>query len=234
MKKAIIVGASSGIGKELAKLLVGQNYKVGITGRRELKLEEIRNSNPSHYISKSYDCTTESNSNKLTELANDLGGLDLLVMSSGTGDENSELIFSKDEKTIDLNVKAFTEVMDWAFNYFKDQGKGHIVAISSVAGLRGSRHAPSYFASKAYQINYLEGLRKMAKKPIYITDIRPGYVDTAMALGDNLFWMSSKEKATKQIYSYIKRKKDIGYVSKRWTLIAFALKIVPNFIYKRV
>jgi len=234
VKKAIIVGASSGIGKELAKLLVEQGYRLGITGRRELKLEEIRNSNPSHYISKPFDCTTESNSDKLTELANDLGGLDLLIMSSGTGDVNSELIFSEEEKTIDLNVKAFTEVMDWAFNYFRDQGKGHIVAISSVAGLRGSKHAPGYFASKAYQINYLEGLRKMAKKPIYITDIRPGYVDTAMALGDNLFWMSSKEKAAKQIYSYIKRKKDIGYVSKRWALIAFALKIVPNFIYKRV
>ena len=73
----------------------------------------------------------------------------------------------------------------------------------------------------------------MAKKPIYITDIRPGYVDTAMALGDNLFWMSSKEKAAKQIFGYIKRKKDVGYVSKRWQLIAFALKIVPSWIYKR-
>ncbi len=74
----------------------------------------------------------------------------------------------------------------------------------------------------------------MAKKNMYITDIRPGYVDTAMALGDNLFWVSSKEKAAKQIFNYIKRKKDIGYVSKRWQLIAFALKFVPNFIYKRV
>lgn len=234
MKKAIVIGATSGIGKALAKILVEENYRVGITGRRALKLEEIRNSNPAHYISKSYDCTTESNSDNLTELTNKLGGLDLLIMSSGTGNVNSELIYSEDEKTLDLNVKAFTEVMNWAYNYFKEQGKGHIVAISSVAGLRGSQHAPSYFASKAYQINYLESLRKKAKKPIYITDIRPGYVDTAMALGDKKFWMSSLEKASKQIYSYIKRKKDVGYVSKRWVLIAFALKIIPSFIYKRV
>jgi len=234
MKKAIIVGATSGIGKELAKILVKNNYKVGITGRRMQLLEEIKATQPENYITRYFDCTTDRNSDELSQLVEELGGLDLLIMSSGTGEENSELNYSIDEKTVNLNVKAFTEVMNWSFNYFRKQGKGHIVAISSVAGLRGSKYAPSYFASKAYQINYLESLRKMAKKPIYITDIRPGYVDTAMALGDNLFWVSSKEKAAKQIFSYIKSKKDVGYVSKRWKLIAFALKLVPSWIYKRV
>ena len=234
MKKAIIVGATSGIGSVLASILINNNYKVGITGRRLNLLEELKATSPDNYIIKSFDCTTASNAVKLEELTEELGGLDLLIMSSGTGDENSQLNFEEDEKTVNLNVKAFTEIMNWSFNFFKKQGFGHITAISSVAGLRGSKVAPTYFASKAYQINYLESLRKMAKKNIYITDIRPGYVDTAMALGDNLFWVSSKEKAAKQIFNYIKRKKDIGYVSKRWQLIAFALKIVPNFIYKRV
>ncbi len=234
MKKAIIIGASSGIGKELATLLVNNNYQVGITGRRKELLEEVKTTNPEKFIINSFDCTTESNSEKLAELVNQLGGLDLLIMSSGIGDENNKLDYSEDEKTVNLNVKAFTEIMDWTFNYFRTQGFGHITAISSVAGLRGSKHAPAYFASKAYQINYLESLRKMAKKPIYITDIRPGYVDTAMALGDNLFWVSSKEKAAKQIFSAIKNKRDVAYISKRWRLIAWALKLVPGFIYKRV
>lgn len=234
MKKAIIVGATSGIGKELAGILVKNNYKVGITGRRIELLEELKNTSPNHYFIKPFDCTIASNSEKLSELTKEMGGLDLLIMSSGTGDANEELVFKEDKKTVDLNVNAFTEIMDWSFNFFRKQGSGHITAISSVAGLRGSKIAPAYFASKAYQINYLESLRKMATKNIYITDIRPGYVNTAMALGDNLFWVSSKEKAAKQIFNYIKRKKDVGYVSKRWQLIAIALKIVPNFIYKRV
>merc|ERR1712127_1062497 len=135
-------------------------------------------------------------------------------MSSGRGHENRRLKFEEDIKTINLNVSAFTEIMNWSFNFFKNQGFGHITAISSIAGLRGTKFAPAYFASKAYQINYLESLRKMAIKNVYITDIRPGYVDTAMALGDNLFWVSSKEKAAKQIFNYIKKRKDIGYVSK--------------------
>ena len=234
MKKAIIIGATSGIGKELAKILVKNNYKVGITGRRQELLEELKATSPENFIVQPFDCTVESNSEKLAELTQQLGGLDLLIMSSGTGDENNKLDYSEDEKTLNLNVKAFTEIMDWTFNYFRAQGFGHITAISSVAGLRGSEHAPAYFASKAYQINYLESLRKIAKKPIYITDIRPGYVDTAMALGDNLFWVSSKEKAARQIFNAIKYKKGVAYISKRWVLIAWALKLVPSWIYKRV
>ena len=234
MKKAIIVGASSGIGRELAFLLANNDFKVGITGRREQKLLEIKATNPSSFVIQSFDCTAEDNIEKLEDLVNKLDGLDLLIMSSGTGDENENLDFSLDKNTIQLNALAFTEIMNWSFNFFKNQGHGHITAISSVAGLRGSKYAPSYFASKAYQINYLESLRKMAKKPIYITDVRPGYVDTAMALGDNLFWLATKEKAAKQIYRSIEKKRDVVYITKRWRIIAWALKLVPYWVYKRL
>jgi len=237
MKKAIIIGATSGIGKELAKILADKNYLVGITGRRENNLEEIKETKPESYIIKSFDCTTESNSEKLNELVNELGGLDLLLMSSGTGDLNENLNYEIERKTIDLNVHAFTEIVDWTFNFFKKQGEGHLAAISSIAGIRGSRIAPAYYASKAYQINYLEGLRQKAKKtgkPIFVTDIRPGFVDTDMAKGEGQFWMATKEKAAKQIFNLIKRKRDIGYVTKRWRLISIILNIIPNWIYKRM
>ncbi len=148
MKKAIIVGATSGIGRELASILINNNYKVGITGRRLNLLEELKSTSPDNYIIKSFDCTTASNSVKLEELTEELGGLDLLIMSSGRGDENSQLNFEEDKKTVSLNVKAFTEIMDWSFNFFKKQGFGHITAISSVAGLRGSKIAPAYLLQK--------------------------------------------------------------------------------------
>ena len=148
-----------------------------------------------------------------------------------------KLEFDIENSTNKLNVIAFTEIVDWTFNYFEKQGKGHLIAISSIAGIRGSRIAPAYNASKAYQINYLEGLRQKAtktKKPIYITDIRPGFVDTDMAKGEGQFWVATKEKAAKQIFGFIKKKKTVGYVSKRWRLIAILLKVIPNGIYKRI
>jgi short-subunit dehydrogenase len=237
MKKAIIIGATSGIGNELAKILVENGYKIGITGRRKAELQNLQKSNPENYEISSFDCTTKNNSEKLYELVNQIGGLDLLILSSGTGDLNEELDFKIENKTNLLNVNAFTEIVDWTFNYFQKQGKGHLAVISSIAGIRGGRMAPAYNASKAYQINYLEGLRQKAtktKKPIYVTDIRPGFVDTDMAKGEGQFWVTTKEKAARQIFGIIKRKKGIGYVTKRWWIIAKLLRLIPNEIYKRM
>ena len=237
MKKAIVIGSSSGIGKELAILLSKNGYKVGITGRRKNKLEEIQNINTDAFIVQAFDCTEKNSNDKLNELVQKLGGLDLLVFSSGIGDINTNLDYDIENNTNQLNVIAFTKIINWAYKLFEDQKQGHLVAISSIAGLRGGQFAPAYNASKAFQINYLEGLRQKASKsklPITITDIRPGFVNTAMAKGEGLFWVASTEKAAKQIFKSIITKKDITYVSKRWRLIVILLKLIPNFIYKKM
>jgi len=237
MKKAIIVGATSGIGKELATILSGNGYLVGVTGRRKAHLEALQLSNPNQFVSSAFDCTKDNNSEKLLELTTSMGGLDLLVLSSGTGELNEQLDFEIENTTNQLNVIAFTEIVNWAFNYFEQQGRGHLVAISSIAGIRGGKVAPAYNASKAFQINYLEGLQQKAQQlgmDIHVTDIRPGFVDTDMAKGEGQFWVATKEKAAKQIFGLIKRKKAIGYVTKRWRLIAFVLRILPNWVYRRM
>lgn len=237
MKKAVIIGATSGIGKELAKILVANHYKIGLTGRRTELLHEFHSENPAIYI-KSIDVNnTNVVRQKLEELIEELGGLDLLIISSGIGDINENLDFEIEKRTIDTNVSGFTCVADWAFNYFEKQKSGHLVAISSIGGLRGSRHAPAYNATKAYQINYLEGLRQKAsklKEPVFVTDIRPGLVDTAMAKGEGLFWVMSADKTAGQIFKAIMRKKKVAYVTKRWILIATILKLIPRFIYDRM
>lgn len=237
MKKAIVVGASSGIGHELAKILVENDYVVGITGRRKSELEKLKANHPDKYVMSAFDCTQENNAQKLSHLSNQLGGVDVFILCAGTGDLNETLDVEIENRTNLLNVKAFTEIVGWAFNHFEKQEKGHLVAISSIAGIRGSRVAPAYNASKAYQINYLEGLRQKAsktKKPIFVTDIRPGFVDTDMAKGEGQFWVATKEKAAKQIFKMIQKKKGVAYVTKRWRLIGILLRILPNSIYKRM
>jgi short-subunit dehydrogenase len=238
MKRAIVVGATSGIGRSLAKLLVENGYQVGITGRRINLLNEIKAENPGNYFIKCFDTTDFQNiPSCLNELTNDLNGLDLLVISSGTGDINILLDFEVEKRTIDTNVSGFTIVADWTFNYFLNQKHGHLVAISSIAGLRGNNQAPSYSATKAYQINYLESLRIKAAKtklPILITDIRPGFVNTEMAKGEGLFWVAPVEKAARQIFNAIQNKKKITYVTKRWGMIARLMKLLPNWIIERM
>lgn len=237
MKRAIIIGATSGIGNQLAKTLAKNGYKVGITGRRKIELEKLQQNKPDIYEISPFDCATENNAEKLSELTQKVGGLDLLILSSGTGNLNQGLDFKIEHRTNLLNVNAFTEIVDWAINYFEKQKKGHLVAISSIAGIRGSRMAPAYNASKAYQINYLEGLRQKidkTKNPIYVTDIRPGFVDTDMAKGKGRFWVATKEKAARQIFGIIKKKKGIGYVTKRWWIIAKLLRLIPNEVFKKI
>ncbi|PWL40509.1 oxidoreductase [Flagellimonas aquimarina] len=237
MKKAIVIGATSGIGRELALVLSKNNYKVGITGRRSALLKALEQKSPGSFISMAFDCTEEHATIHLEQLIEKLEGLDLLIFSSGTGDLNEALVYDIEKMTNTLNVVAFSKIMGWAFKLFQKQGNGHVVAITSIGGLRGSAIAPAYNASKAYQINYLEGLRQKAKKlkmDITLTDVRPGFVNTAMAKGDGQFWVASPKKAANQIFLAISRKKDRVYITKRWQLIAIIVKILPNWLYKRM
>ena len=234
MQKAIIIGASSGIGNALTKLLIQQNYKVGIIARREDLLNEMVAQHPKNVVSRCFDITQKGVTEVLSNLVDEIGSVDLFVFCAGTGELNEELNYNIEESTNKLNVTSFTETINWVYRYFENQNKGHLVVVSSIAGIRGGDIAPSYNASKAYQINYLEGLQKKAKKTnknISITDVRPGFVDTAMAKGEGLFWVATKEKAAKQIYSAILKKKKVVYVTKRWRLIAFILKTLPKRIY---
>jgi len=235
MKKAIIIGATSGTGKGLAKKLADENYIVGITGRRTELLDELKSQKPNLFYTKTFDITdTNTIIENLEYLTKQLGGLDLIIISSGTGDLNEKLDYEIEKRTIETNVTGFTCVANWAFNYFENQKKGHLVAISSVGGLRGSRIAPAYNATKAYQINYLEGLRQKAtklKSHIFVTDVRPGFVDTAMAKGEGQFWVASVDKATHQIFDAIKKKKKIVYITRRWKFIGVILKRIPRQIY---
>ncbi|WP_456461581.1 SDR family NAD(P)-dependent oxidoreductase [Lutibacter sp.] len=236
MKNALIIGATSGIGKELAKLLVADNYKVVITGRREKLLQQIKETNPDKYIVKVQDVTDLRSSEELfTELKNELKTIDLIVFSSGVGNPNYKLEWDKELPTLQTNVIAATKIYGLAYNLFRKQGYGHLVGISSIASIRGNRHVPAYFASKAFQANYLESLwmkGKRSKADIVVTDIQPGFVDTSMAIGKT-FWMSTTEKATKQIYSAIKKKKKKAYITKRWRLIALLLKNIPSILLQK-
>ncbi len=237
IKKAIVIGATSGIGRGISQVLVKQNYLVGITGRRSNLLEALKSENPSQYITSTFDISeTKSINQKLEELTKQLGGLDLLIVSAGTGKILEKLEFENEKNTIDVNVLGFTAICDWAYNYFESQKYGHLVGISSIAGLRGARYAPAYNATKSFQMKYLEGLRQKAKNKkldITITDIQPGFVDTAMAQGNGVFWVASVEKAAKQIVNAINKKKRIAYITKRWRFLAILFKIVPNWFYER-
>ncbi len=134
-------------------------------------------------------------------------------------------------------MSGFAALVNVAMRHFMEKGSGHLVGISSIAALRGGRESPAYNASKAFDSNYLEGLQQKVRKsglPITITDIKPGFVNTAMAKGDGIFWAAEPEKAARQIFRTIKRRKRHAYITRRWVLIAWLIKLLPGFIYERL
>jgi short-subunit dehydrogenase len=238
MKNAIVIGATSGIGRGVARLLAANGYRVGITGRREQLLLELKAENPDGFVVRAFDLTNVNDiSQHLDALTQELGGLDLLLINSGTGHRNPTLDFSIEEPAILTNVHGFTAAADWGFNYFEKQGFGHLAVVSSIAGIRGNRYAPAYGASKAYQMSYIASLRHKAenlKLDITLTDIRPGFVDTVMAQGDGIFWVAPVEKAAAQIVSALQKRKKTVYITRRWRIIAFLMPLIPGWIYKRI
>ena len=173
----------------------------------------------------------------LHKFVEEMGGVDLIVISAGTGDVNNSLSWPIENEAIKTNVKGFAALVNVAIHYFAGKSSGHLVGISSIAALRGGRESPAYNASKAFESNYLEGLRQKVRKlglPITITDIKPGFVKTAMAKGDGIFWAADADKAAKQIYDAIKRRKSNAYITRRWRLVAWLIKLLPGFIYERL
>ena len=236
-QKIIIVGATSGIGKELAILYAAMGCKVAVTGRRENLLDELKNIYPQNIITACFDVTVNDLDSHLKNLVTELNGLDLFIYNAGYGDTSADLDIEIENTTIHTNVNSFVNAMHFAFNYFVAQGFGQIAVTSSIAALRGNSWAPAYSASKAFMSNYAEGLNIKArrlKKNIIITDIKPGFINTKKAKGNKRFWMATPQKAAKQIVQAINKKKRIAYITKKWWLIAQILKILPYSIYRRL
>ena len=234
----VIIGATSGIGKVLFLKYANADNRIGIVGRRANLLDELCQKYPSKTITAKADITNlEEIEQAINALHKELEYIDLAIVCSGTGDINATLEYNVERLTIDTNITGWTFVIDRLYNIFVQQGHGHLVAITSAGGLRGEPMAPAYSASKAYQINYMEALRKKAYKSgsqIYVTDIRPGLVNTAMAKGEGLFWVMPVEKVANQIIIAIHKNKYKAYVTKRWHILAIINKNLPFALYKRM
>jgi len=235
-KNVIIIGASSGIGEALARLYSEKGFTVGLTARRFELLKKISNELPGKSYIKKMDVANTGEAMKiLDDLIAELNGADIIIINAGIGFVNPDLDWEMEKGTVDINVAGFMAMANVAMKYFLKKGTGQLVGISSISALRGSSHAPAYSASKAFMSHYMEGLRLIAYKKnskVYITDIQPGFVNTKMAKG-YLFWVASVQKAARQIFNAIEKKKPHAYITRRWRLMAWLMKITPARILAR-
>ena len=236
-RTAVIIGASSGIGEALARELNRDGWRLGLLARRLDRLEALRETLAPETVVRRFDVTQRDAAAILEQLLDELGGVDLVIVSAGTGHLNHELLWEPDLDTVTVNVLGFMALSQVAMRHFLRRGRGHLVGISSIAALRGNR-AAVYAASKAFQSVCLDGLRELARHsghPIVVTEVQPGFVDTAMMKPDRplpavvrRLFVASPAKAARQILRAVQKRKKHAYITRRYALVAFVLKLLPR------
>ena len=244
MKKAIIMGASSGIGMETAKLLMKDGWTVGLAARREDKLKDLCRlmqtdlSDNQLVYTASIDVTQTDGNKKLQSLIDEMGGIDLYLHVAGTGKQNRCLESNIELATVETNGMGFVRMVGEAYRYFAAKGHGHIACITSIAGTKGLGPAPSYSATKAMQNVYLQALEQQANSnhlSIKFTDIRPGFVDTDLLSGSFHYpLMLRPQKVAKQIVKAIQQEKRVAVIDWKWRIITAAWHILPNGLWRKI
>ncbi len=238
MKRVVIVGATSGLGYETAKLLIENGYHVGLAGRRTNLLEPLKAIAPARVEIARIDVTTNKAADQLIDLCEEIGGADTILLSSGIGAQNRDLDPEIELKLTETNEVGFIRLITAAFNYLKTRGGGHIAAITSVAGSRGIGVSAAYSATKSFQSQYINALEQLSYSQGYnitFTDIRPGFVATAILNNKNKYPMLMQpDYAGREIFKAIKRRKRVAIFDWRFKFVVAFMKICPRFIWKRI
>jgi short-subunit dehydrogenase len=235
--RTAVIGASSGIGEALAHQLNRDGWRLGLLARRLDRLEALRQTLAPETVVRRIDVTQDAAA-IFDEVLDELGGVDLVIISAGAGHNNRDLNGELDVDTVTVNVLGFMRTAQVAVRHFLRRGRGHLVGISSIAALRGNAAGAAYAASKAFQSVYLDGLRDLARQsglPIAVTEVQPGAVDTAMLKTERplptvarRLLVSSPAIAAQQIMRAVRKRTKHAYITRRYALVALVLKLLPR------
>lgn len=247
-KKAIVVGATAGMGRETARLLAADGYTVGCVGRRTERLKELKKELGDRCVPRSIDVSKEKCMQQVRDLIQDMGGCDLMMISVSCaadkwrhhGAENGREQKENEWPTINVDQLGFWRAALVALEHFEQKGRGHLVGVSSTSGLIGEAGNPAYSGVKAFMQRYLEGVRNYMLQnniAVDVTDIVPGFVDNdwvAPGEWDGEYWATDAKTAGRQIFHAIKSKKWQVFVTKRWRIISWLYRLVPTWLYNRL
>lgn len=239
MKKVLITGATSGIGRSLALKYLQAGNIVGITGRRAELLEEIKSQYPERTFVSAFDVTDRVACEKSIDgLCEAMGGVDLFIYNSGYGKSTKDLDPEIESRTVDVNVSGFVTAVNHMFCYFVKNGiRGHIAATSSVASTKGLGAAPAYSATKKFIAVYMEALEQksaMIGAGLKFTTIKPGFIDTDFIKGDSYPLTMDKEYAVRRIYREIERGKRVKIIDWRWSVVVSLWRLIPRWLWVRL
>lgn len=238
MKRIVIVGATSGMGLEVARLALRAGWRVGAAGRRTDRLEALRAEAPEQVEIRQMDVTDPAAPEQLATLIERLGGMDIYLHSSGIGFRNEALDPAIELATARTNAEGFIRMVTAAYAHFRAHGGGRIAVISSIAGTKGLGAAPAYSATKRLQNTYIDALAQLARMQrarIRFTDIRPGFVDTPLLASDGGYPMlMPADKVARSIFRAIVRGRRRVVIDGRFAVLVFLWKLIPAWLWERL
>jgi short-subunit dehydrogenase len=243
-RRAIVVGASSGIGAALVHELARRDYVVAALARRQERLQEIcreaeRIPGRGQTLAYKHDVTDyDQVPERFREIVADMGGLDVMIYVAGIQPRVAphEYDFDKDAAIVGVNLLGAMAWLNQAAARFEQTGKGHIVGISSISGDRGRAAFPAYHTSKGGLNIYLESLRnRLSRQGLTVTTVKPGFVQTALlANAEKTMWVITPQVAARQICEAIEDRRQVVYVPGRWRWIGLIIRHIPSFIFRRL
>lgn len=241
MKKIIIIGASSGMGRRVAIDFARLGWRVGIAARREDRLKEIKALYPDRIEYMTIDVAAPDAVERFYKLIELIDGMDYMLYAAGCGWRNPELDDARDMATIAVNVHGFTRIVNAAYKYYKSTAnlhRGHIAAITSVAGTKGIGISATYSASKRYQWIYLQAIDQLAHQQhvnVSITDIRPGFVDTPLLNGKKDYPMEmSIDYVAPRLEKAMLRGSRIAVIDSRWAVVTALWRLIPDRLWRHI
>lgn len=236
MEKAIIIGATSGIGLEVARLLRSQGVGLGVAGRRDDRLQAFAAEGGAPVAWSRIDVTDSDAGERLMELADRMGGVDTIILVAGIGSQNRSLDPAIELATAETNVVGFTRMIDAAFCYLKAHGGGHIAAVSSIAGTKGLGIAAAYSATKRFQNTYIQCLAQLSNMTdarVTFTDIRPGFVDTDLLRSGHYPMLMKPQRVARLMVDAIRKRKRVATIDWRYRLLVAAWRLIPDRIWEK-
>jgi short-subunit dehydrogenase len=241
---AVVVGASSGIGEQVARRLVALGCRVALVARRRERLDALAadlragTDTEPNVIACPHDVTDGAAVASLWErIEAALGTVDLLVYCAGAmpAVEISEYTFAKDRLMVEVNVIGAMSWLDEGALRMQTAGRGTLVGVSSVAGDRGRVGQPAYNASKAALSTFLEALyNRLWRHGVHVVDVRPGPVHTPMTAHVKGLSAISAETAAAGLLRAAAARRRVAYVPGKWRVIMCVIRSIPSFVFKRL
>ena len=237
MKRAIVIGASSGIGQSVARQLLADGWVLGVAARRVDRLKALQSESPDRVVTACIDVDQADAPSQLRQLIERMDGqVSLFVYASGIGRQNPTLEADIETATATTNALGFIRMIGESYRFFAEQGGGHITAITSIAGTKGLGHAPAYSATKAMQATYIQALEQLSRKNhlnIHFTDIRPGFVDTDLLSGTHHYPMLLKtDDVARTIIKAINHRRHVVIIDWRWCVVTAFWRCIPNCLWR--